>query len=171
MPFYKLGDIKNFIWSRDNFNILQSLLKQIIASLHMAFQQFGFIHNDTHPGNFLIAHTNKTTINYNYNNKIYTLPLLNYKVIIMDFEQHLLSNPNKESIYIFYMGIEQIFLDLEYKLNIIIDNLNNIKEYINLFKKNGILIHDLTDLFNIIDKMNFIKKINISNLTYNPFVF
>jgi thiamine kinase-like enzyme len=64
MKEYPLGNLKNFNWNKENFNILKSLLKQIFASLFLAYTQFSFIHNDVHFGNFLIKKTSEERIEY-----------------------------------------------------------------------------------------------------------
>ena len=62
MKKYKLGSIKNYKWSFENFNILKELIKQIFYALLLAYKNYGFIYNNCHFSNFLIGDYNKVII-------------------------------------------------------------------------------------------------------------
>jgi hypothetical protein len=48
MKKYELGNIKNYDWNENNFNILLELIKQIFFTLYISYENYGFIHNDVH---------------------------------------------------------------------------------------------------------------------------
>ena len=52
MEHYDFGSILNYI--PKSLNEIISILNQVIASATLAFEHFGFIHGDLHPGNILL---------------------------------------------------------------------------------------------------------------------
>jgi hypothetical protein len=196
MKYYDLGSIKNYNWNHENFVSLKSLIKQIISSLFIAYVKFGFIHNDTHFGNFLIKktlpgvperftlsakHSMKTNdiitkpqnIKYEFDGIIKNDIIKEYKTygfyaIIMDFENSLKANDTKESIYFLYKNFQQIINNIQYELNIRLNNKNDILNYIDDCIKTGNMI-DINYLLQLVDKFEMIDKIDLTKLIkYNP---
>jgi serine/threonine protein kinase len=171
MEHYVLGSIGKFDWNKDNgilFQSLQSIIKQIIISLLVAFQTFGFIHNDTHLDNFLLDINKNKDTNVRYNN--YTIPIYNYIVVIMDFENCLITDKYTE-YYFLYSGFLQIITSLDYTLNLEILNISYLIKYIDTCRSNNTLI-DIDTINKLIDNMQYIdKKIKPSKFTYNPNVY
>ena len=168
MPYYQLGSVEKYNWDKSNFHILKSVIKQLFLSQIIAFQKNGFVHNDSHPGNFLLRNTSKNTISYSYNDKIYNIPSFGLKVIIMDFEQSFIKI---DDIYFLYMGFKQIINDIEFKLKIQANGIYEIINYIELHIKNKKLFQDIDLLLNLIDNLEFISKKEIKKLIYDPFNF
>ena len=151
MKNYKLGDIKNYNWNLDNFDILKSLIKQIFFSLYEAFVQYGFLHNDVHFGNFLINKKND-----------------NYKVIIMDFENSLFDLTKNDNIDILHQNYEQILNNILWQLNLITENTDIAINYIKSNKK----LIDINHLLNLIDNIIMIKKRELTErIKYDPNIF
>jgi hypothetical protein len=161
-------DIKHFDWDKNNFIILLSLIKQIIASLYLAYEKIGFIHNDVHFGNFLIKKTKEETIKYS--NLSQDIKLYGYKAIIMDFENSLFDNV-KENYNFLYQSIEQIIFGIKWYLDINTNNLEPIKEYLSNHMKNNTKL-DINILLSLIDKLEFVDR-TLKNkiLKYDPNIF
>jgi hypothetical protein len=81
------GDLKNYLYNiaLDNYDLWLNAIEQIymcLASLHSV----GFIHNDSHYGNFLYKKINPGGyFHYNINGKDYYIPNLGYIWVIWDF--------------------------------------------------------------------------------------
>lgn len=147
MKKYKLGNIKNYNWTFENFHLLKEMIKQIFYALLLSFTNFGFIHNDCHFGNFLIGD--------------------NYKVIIIDFENSLFDLTKNDNIKYVYISFEQIINNILYELNINTTNINEILIY--LKQHNDIEINTLLEY---IDNINFISKNDKLKLPkYDPNIF
>ena len=58
MKYYDIGSVLNY--KPKSLNDIISIINQVIGSMILAFETFGFIHGDLHPGNILI----KKTLNY-----------------------------------------------------------------------------------------------------------
>ena len=163
MKEYKLGDIKNFTWNKDNFLMLLSLIKCVIVSFYLAFQKYGFIHNDAHFGNILIKETKKDELIYE--NGI-SIKLYGYLPIIMDFETSLMDE-TKSNYKVLHELLMQIIYGIRHYINIRVFNLEPINQYL---LTNHII--DINILLFLIDKLEFIEKINMYELPkYNPHIF
>lgn len=152
MKNYTKGSVGKYIWNNDNFNALQSILKQIIICLLLGFKQTGFIHNDTHLDNFLLDDIKEENITYNG----YNIPVHGLIAITMDFENCLIAE-NKEEYYFLYTGILQILNELDYTLKLKIDNINTFIVYIDTHRTNNTLI-DINKIISFIDALKFISK-------------
>ena len=67
MEYYNFGSILNYI--PKSLNEIISILNQVIASATLAFEHFGFIHGDLHPGNILLKKTKNDFIKYKFTDK------------------------------------------------------------------------------------------------------
>jgi serine/threonine protein kinase len=90
MKYYNIGSILNYI--PESIEQIISIINQILASTLLAFEKLGFIHGDLHPGNVLIAKTNKKIIKYKYNDKDLEIKTNGVEVIIFDFDRSNFSN-------------------------------------------------------------------------------
>jgi thiamine kinase-like enzyme len=168
MPYYSLGSLENYKWDKNNFYILKSLLKQLFLSFITAYEKYGFLHNDTHPGNFLIKNTIYNTVTYEMDNKQYNINTEGFQIVIMDFENSLFTNIS-QGYYFFYMSFQQIINDIEYKLKINCNGIKPLLDFIDIYKNNNKKIEDINTLLLLIDKLDYINKIEIKNLVYNPY--
>lgn len=167
MKNYELGDIKNYKWDENNFIMLLSLIKCVIVSFYLAFKKFGFIHNDAHFGNILIKETKKEEIVYE--NEI-SIKLYGYEPIIMDFETSLFDK-TKSNFEMLYKMFIQIISGIHLYINIITNNIEDINKYL-LYHINNNIDIDINQLLYLIDKLEFIRKIDIYKLPkYNPYIF
>ena len=103
MPFYELGRIDKYKWTRENFDVLKSVLKHTICSLLYAFEQTGFVHRDTHLGNILLKKTTKKSIMYTKDN--IEISIHSMLPVIMDFDRYVL---NKDEV-----AVKQVYLDIQ----------------------------------------------------------
>ena len=90
MNYYKLGSIYDYEWSKDNFDILKNLIKQVVFAVILAYEKIGFIHGDLHCGNVLIK--TKRNDEIIYEDKV--LIVDKFECIIMDFEKSKLNQNN-----------------------------------------------------------------------------
>jgi len=71
------GDITDKEWG--------SMMAQIVFTLLAYGKTFGFTHNDLHTNNIMYVHTDKTFLNYKFNNKHYKVPTFGKLYKIIDF--------------------------------------------------------------------------------------
>ena len=107
MKYYKKNYIKKFYDNKLDIIDVKHLLDQAISAQLLAFEKFGFVHNDIHLGNIII---NKEDFEYNYNFK--TLSAMgslfyktisgknNFKIYIVDFGNSEFLLPEYRSLYI-----------------------------------------------------------------------
>jgi hypothetical protein len=96
MPYYKLGELYEYKWKKENFKLLQNLLKHIILSLFYAHKSVGFIHKDLHLGNVLIHKTTRKEIYYG---EFGSLECIGYIPIIMDYDRSIIDKDNYKLVY------------------------------------------------------------------------
>ena len=169
MPYYKLGSFKTFEWIEQK-HLLSPCIKQIIFSYLIAFNSVGFLHNDVHYGNFLLKHTEKKFIKYIFREREYIIETNGIKVIIMDFENSLLTD-KQESSYLF-MDIKRIFDDMSNVLKLIVKNADIISAKLMQYSTlNGNNSELLLDIIKDVDTLNIIKKCPPPRLVYDPNIF
>lgn len=82
MPYYALGDLNSFPWTRTTFTVLKNVLKQVVTSLLHAFEKHGFVHGDLHLMNILLRKTKKKSLLYGNRSVAVTD---SYYAVIMDY--------------------------------------------------------------------------------------
>jgi serine/threonine protein kinase len=138
MQYYPIGSILNYIPT--TINEIISIINQVFASLIIAFEKFGFIHGDLHPGNVLLKKTNKNIIKYG-NKNIETSGL---QAIIFDFDRS-----NFSGNFSFFLSELSAFINF-YEIYLIGKN---------IFKKNNQMVTPFRQL-----KREFYKITNIEGL-------
>ena len=119
MPLIKLGRIDKANWTRDNIHVFNSCLKHVVCTLLLAFETFGFNHNDLHFGNILLKKTKKKHIQYG--DRI-VLPVVDgYFPVIMDFERSNMSG----NLGLMYNDIGRLFNLSSSEINVKMDILMN----------------------------------------------
>ena len=119
MPLIKLGRIDKANWTRDNIHVFNSCLKHVVCTLLLAFETFGFNHNDLHFGNILLKKTKKKHIQYG--DRI-VLPVVDgYIPVIMDFERSNMTG----NIGLMYNDIGRLFNLSSSEINVKMDILMN----------------------------------------------
>lgn len=167
MKEYPLGDIKYYNWNKENFHILKSLIKQILVSLFIAYQLYGFIHNDVHFGNFLIKNDSAKNKIINYPTLNISIETFGYMAIIMDFENSLFDE-SKTNYDFLYKMFEQIICGIDWYLDIKTNNIEQIKEYLTLHIKTKKII-DIKYMLDLIDIISFNERNDKTKLfKYNP---
>lgn len=161
--YINTGSIKNYIWNKDNFYILKSLLKQCVCSCMYSYNEYGFIHGDLHLDNILFKKTNKKSIKY----KEIEIETNGYKLIIMDFDSSFIDVDIKQNIKFYWKNIENVFSRLKFDLqNITIKNIDKISQFNydselkNRDPKQSILLLDM------IDNLEYISTL-VSKIIYN----
>lgn len=134
MPYYELGQIDKYKWTRVNFDNLKNVLKHVVCSLLYAYEKYGFIHNDTHLGNILLKKSKKQSVTYNYDIQ---LPVMSILPIIMDFDRSKITNiPNDPD------GTKFVYIDIRRIFNLISSELDI---NIGIFDKNYIINKYISD--------------------------
>lgn len=100
MPYFSLGSLESYKWTRSNFHVLKNVVKQTVFALLYAYQKFNFIHRDMHTGNVLLRASKKKDIQYGDHH----VPVEGIYAIIMDFGRSRLE-PNAE--YLVYQDIQR----------------------------------------------------------------
>lgn len=92
MPYYNIS-IGNSTWNESQSNQLKSLFEQILWSCYVAFNKYGFIHNDMHLQNFFAEETDAIYSTYDFvvmgEPKQIKINTHGLKIIIMDFERSI----------------------------------------------------------------------------------
>jgi hypothetical protein len=106
MKYYKKNHINKFYEKKIDIKYVKSFLDQALSAQLLAFEKFGFLHNDIHRGNIII---NKEDYEYNYNFKSMSAIVNfyknitgknNYKVYLIDFGKSEFMLPEYRSQYI-----------------------------------------------------------------------
>jgi hypothetical protein len=189
MPFVQEGSIKNFNWFNDDkFDILKSILQQVILSLFISYKSCGFLHNDLHLDNILLKKTKKQTIDYILDEKGTTntnisIKTHGYKALVMDFDSSMINVDIKSGIEFYWRNIynmmSRIETDLKNKKSVItVSNNNNLISFISEQSINNNQNHNngnniTIKLVNMIDDMKF-KILSLpteKKYVYNPFEY
>jgi len=97
MPFITGLPAIDYEWTRTNIEGLKVVFKHLVLSLFTAFQRFGFIHGDLHPGNVLLQPIEKDIqIKYGVFGDLNTH---GYLPIVMDYDMSNLRTTNPCLIY------------------------------------------------------------------------
>lgn len=142
MKYYNFGSILNYI-PRSITEII-SILNQVIASATLAFEHFGFIHRNLHPGNILLKKTKKDFITYKFTDKEFKIKTNCIQIVITDFDKSNFSN----NFGMFFSDLS-LFIDF-YEMYFIEKN---------IFDKNTIIVTPFAQL-----KKEFHKITNITQL-------
>jgi hypothetical protein len=171
MPFIQYGSIKNFNWTNDNFDILKSVLQQIIMSSLTAYEKCGFIHNDLHLDNVLLKKTKKDVISYDKKD----IKTCGYKIVIMDFDRSFINIDIESGIDFYWLNLYNVLSRVNTDLDkpngdkIIMGNITKITSFIEnqrINKKSHMNAVKLLDIindstFSIIQKPKFVYNPNI----------
>jgi serine/threonine protein kinase len=142
MEYYDLGSILNYI--PKSLNEIISIINQVIASATLAFEQFGFIHGDLHPGNILIKKTKKDLIKYKFTDKDLEIKINGIQIVMFDFDRS-----NFSANFAIFFSELSAFINF-YEMYLIEKN---------IFNKNSKLVTPFSHL-----KKEFYKIINITQL-------
>ena len=134
MPFISEGSIRNFKWNPDKYNVLKSIIQQTIMSVFIAYQKYGFLHNDMHLDNILVKKTKKETIEYEYENR--KIKTYGYKIVIMDFESSLINVEHSVGNMAYWQNLLNMLSRLNFDITnkdgdtVHLDNMNDITGHI-----------------------------------------
>lgn len=173
MPFIQDGSIKNFNWSDDNFDILKSVLQQIVMSSLTAYEKCGFIHNDLHLDNVLLKKTKKDVILYDKEELNMNIRTCGYKIVIMDFDRSFINSDIESGINFYWLNLYNVLSRINtdlYRPNgdkIIMDNITKITSFIENQRINKKSHKNAIKLLDIINDSTF-SIIQKPKLVYNP---
>jgi serine/threonine protein kinase len=85
MNYYSIGSILNFI--PKNIEQIISIINQVLSSMILAYENFGFIHGDLHPGNILCKETNRSIIIYSFIDGVKQINTHGIQIVIFDFDR------------------------------------------------------------------------------------
>ena len=142
MEYYDFGSILNYI--PKSLNEIISILNQVIASYTTAFEYFGFIHGNLHPGNILVKKTKKDFISYKFPDKELEIKTNGIQIVINDFDKSNFSGN-------FAMFISELSLFIDYYEMYLLER--------KIFDKNTIIVTPFAQL-----KREFHKITNITQL-------
>jgi hypothetical protein len=124
MPYYKYGNIKEFLKDKKDLNLLKSLIKQVFLSYYTAFIEKSFIHNNSHLENILITNTTKEF--EEYTNIDLLINLYGYKTILMDFNSSIINIEVEKRDFLDQLQL--FYCNLCCGLSYLINDDNNIQE-------------------------------------------
>ncbi len=170
MPYYPHGSIRNFPWIARHSPILKSLLKQIVASIYLAFQQYGFLHSDLHLDNVLITTTKDPTIYYN---RQIIITSHGYQAVVMDFEMSFLGiEQTIENRKFYWADLLSTFNRLYELTTIATVNLEQLVSFLNNARMKFLDIKRTPELFKFIDQLEFVDSDRTKySHKYNPNVY
>ena len=108
-------------------NILYSLFEQGLLTIYWLYMKKSIIHGDISYDNFFVQKTNRTDLEININDTIYNIKLFGYYLVIGDF-----GYANSIELISFIENPEKKLLSV---LSQTFNPLNDIKDFISLFKK------------------------------------
>lgn len=170
MPYFKMGSIRNYNWTKDSYESLKSCIIQIICSLMQAYELKRVIHNDMHLDNVLIKKTTRETIEYTLNGKLISIPTNGLIISIMDFEQSLYERPETKGSGISYLydDLKHMLADLRYRTNVKVDNDTDLDIMLSELKNKSVDFYTAyTRIDPLVKKIQFGVKPTLS-FTYNP---
>ncbi len=113
MKYYKANKLDKLLKQKISLDAMKNLLNQALCAQLLAFQAYGFVHNDININNFIIEEQ-QTMFEYKYDfgNNIGFKSVkgkINFKVYVIDFGQAELLNPELRSQYIPDYWINSIY--------------------------------------------------------------
>lgn len=116
MPYYELGSMFSYKWTRDNFKTFKQLIKQVLSLLIFVNKDIGFLHNDVHLENIMLKSKNGILTPY-----------------LIDFELSTIDDSNKINYKKLGQNFRKLFSDFIAKTDFI--NNNDVNECINYTNK------------------------------------
>jgi serine/threonine protein kinase len=118
MPYFEMGGIGVYPWTKTNISLLRSCIKHAILSILSVFVN-GYLHGDFHPGNVLLKKTKQSSIDYDFDG-IGVVPNIETNGVrtwIMDFENtrevKKKQTENKRDTMDFYYDLQKFFMLLQ----------------------------------------------------------
>jgi hypothetical protein len=182
MPYIMEGSIKKTMWSSNKYNILKSVISQVLLSSLQAYQICGFIHNDLHLDNILLKKTKKESIKYKFldedsNNNI-DIKTFGYKVVIMDFDSSFINVvQNRDNDKIYWNGILNMIFRLNYdilqsdKYKLRMNKMVIINDFISQQPSETNPYNATLELIKMIEDSCFIQIPSQPLISYNPNIF
>lgn len=170
MPYFRMGSIRKYTWTKDSYESLKSCILQIICSLMEAYELKGVIHNDMHLDNVLIKKTTRETIDYTLYRKSISVPTHGFIISIMDFEQSLYETPETKGSGLPYLygDLKNMLADLRYRTNVKVENDIDLDIMLTQLQNKNNNIYDAYKLIEpLVKKIEFGIKPTLSFI-YNP---
>ena len=173
MPYIKEGPIEKYNWTSENVDILKNLMIHTVLSMAVAFKSVGFIHRDLHLSNVLLKKINKNEkkeIRYEFSKDvIISVPIMGYKVVIMDFEKGKL---NTNDVYYFWDDLHHALKDIDGMVNtqnqkVYWKEENQIISFIKKMREDRMPLRNVFKLVDDINNSTLTIKDTNPPLTYN----
>ena len=173
MPYIKEGPIEKYNWTSENVDILKNLMIHTVLSMAVAFKSVGFIHRDLHLSNVLLKKINKNEkkeIRYEFSKDvIISVPIMGYKVVIMDFEKGEL---NTNDVYYFWDDLHHALKDIDGMVNnqnqkVYWKEENQIISFIKKMREDRMPLRNVFKLVDDINNSTLTIKDTNPPLTYN----
>lgn len=104
MKYYKSNKLNDILQSPINLNLLRYFLDQALCSQLLAFQYYGFVHNDININNFIIEQQKESILySYEFDKRIGFKKItgkVNFNVYVIDFGLAELLNPQYRTQYL-----------------------------------------------------------------------
>ncbi len=104
MKYYKNNKLTNILQSPISLQHLRYLLDQALSAQLIAFEQYGFVHNDININNFIIEELDDMyEYNYDFDKRLgfkRVIGKVNFKIYVIDFGSSEFLNPEYRSQYI-----------------------------------------------------------------------
>ena len=166
MPYISGGSMRSYNWVNNDIK-LKSCISQLIISLMLAFEQYGFLHSDIHLDNVLLRETQKEFIKYS---DTLNIKSENLQICIMDFDKSFICIERSNTSE-FYKDIQKIFYELMYTMRLIFTNQEKIMKLLNDKVFGNPSLTDVNEVLKLINGINSVNKKPEAPLTYNPNLF
>jgi len=164
MPYVKSGSMYDFQWSKDNFNLLKSCIKQAMLSMMLSFNKLKFIHNDTHTKNIMLCNTTIKTLSYDFSFGQIQIPCNKYKTVFMDFENSL----RGDNIDFVYNDMGRLCADINYNMKLHLSGMTDLMTYLHALKGKHLTKEIVETVITKIDKLEWEGPLVMPSLIYNP---
>jgi len=173
MPYIKEGPIEKYNWTSENVDILKNLMIHTVLSMAVAFKSVGFIHRDLHLSNVLLKKINKNEkkeIRYEFSKDvIISVPIMGYKVVIMDLEKGEL---NTNDVYYFWDDLHLVLKNIDGMVNtqnqkVYWKEENQIISFIKKMREDRMPLRNVFKLVDDINNSTLTIKDTNPPLTYN----
>ena len=142
MPYYPLGSMLKYKWTRDTFDTFKKLLKSVVEAYLVANEELGFVHNDFHLDNLLLKESKYSTFDL--------------KVDIIDFELSEINEKYKKDKIKIGRDFKKIFTDLLNLDFVTADSIAPCLIFADKMRDPFETVHT-ADVFKLIDDLKFVN--------------
>ena len=170
MPYLSLGSFREFEWHKpQHLDKFKSCLIQLVVSLYISFQYFGFVHSDIHMDNVMLRTTKKDFIQYPFiEDSRNTVATFGMQICIMDFDKSFI-NCDRNDSSIFYRDIRRIFTEITTTMSLKFSKWNAILNFLTQAESEpSYVASDVFEIVSIIQDISYVTKTEPKILKYDP---